>query len=213
MLKNKMIISILGLFITLALLIVWANWQVSHFAEPYLSNDANRLPESKVALLLGTVPKLANGQPNLYFQFRIQAAADLYQSGRIRHIIVSGDNSRRDYNEPDAMKEALIAHGIPANAITADYAGLRTLDSIVRTRDIFGQQSYIIVSQQFHNERAIYLARKHGINAFGYNAHDVTVSSGFKTRMRELGARVKMFWDLWTGTEPKFGGEKIQLPD
>ncbi|XXQ69142.1 SanA/YdcF family protein [Neisseriaceae bacterium B1] len=208
-----MILSIIGLLIALTLFVAWANWQVSHFAAPYLSDNTTKLPETKVALLLGTVPKLSDGQPNLYFQFRIQAAADLYQRGRVRHIIASGDNSRRDYNEPDAMKEALIAHGVPASAITADYAGLRTLDSIVRARDIFGQQSYIIVSQQFHNERAVYLARQHGIAAFGYNAHDVEISSGFKTRTRELGARVKMFWDLWTGTEPKFGGEKIELPD
>lgn len=197
----------------LIILIFAADWRVRSFAAPYISADSQTLPETRAALLLGTTPKLANGQPNLYFQFRIQAAADLYQQGKVHHIIVSGDHSRQEYNEPDAMRDALIAHGIPAAAITADYAGLRTLDSVVRARDIFGQTRYIIVSQPFHNERAVYLARTHDIEAYGYNAHDVSISSGFKTRIREYGARIKMFWDLLIGKEPKFGGEKIDLPE
>lgn len=210
--KQIMLYFFVGL-LAIGILIAYADWQVRHFAATHVYNDIDKLPETKVALVLGTVPKLADGRPNLYFQFRIQAAAQLYQHGRVRHIIVSGDNSRREYNEPDAMREALIAHGVPAEVIHADYAGLRTLDSVLRANAIFEQNRYIIVSQRFHNERAVYLARQKGMDVIAYNAQDVSVSSGLKTRIRELGARVKMFWDLWTNTEAKFGGEKIKLPD
>lgn len=195
------------------LAVLAADWRVSRFAAPHISGSTRTLPETRAALLLGTTPKLADGRANLYFQYRIQAAADLYGSGKVRHIIASGDHSRNGYNEPEAMREALIAHGVPEAAITADYAGLRTLDSVVRARDIFGQNQYIVVSQPFHNERAVYLARRHGIDAYGYNARDVSVSWGLKTRLREYGARLKMFWDLAVGTTPKHGGEPVKLPD
>lgn len=199
--------------ILLCLLTGLANHEVRRFAEPYLSTNLNELPETKAALVLGTIPRLPNGQPNVYFQFRIQAAADLYQQGRVKYLIVSGDNNRRDSNEPDAMCEALVAHGVPIRAIVADYSGLRTLDSVVRARDIFGQNKIVIVSQPFHNERAVYLARHHGMEAYGYNAHDVQLSLGLKTRLREWGARMKMFWDLFTGTPPRCSGERVGLPD
>nr|UOP05655.1 YdcF family protein [Conchiformibius kuhniae] len=127
--------------------------------------------------------------------------------------MASGDNSRHGYNEPDAMIAALVAQGVPAGKITPDYAGLRTLDSVLRMRDIFGQNGYIVVSQKFHNERAVYLARAHGIEAYGYNAADVGQYAGIKTRVREYGARLKMFWDVWTGKTAKHGGERIVLPD
>lgn len=209
---SKFLLILLPL-LAAAVLIFAADWRVRHFAAPYLSDNGQSLPATRAALLLGTTPQLADGQPNLYFQYRIQAATELYRQGKIRHIIASGDHSRRHYNEPQAMRNALIAHGVPDHAITADYAGLRTLDSVVRARDIFGQTEYIIVSQPFHNERAVYLARQHDIEAYGYNARDVPHSWGFKTRLREYGARLKMFWDLLVGTEPKHGGEKINLPE
>ena len=153
-------------------------------------------------MLLGTSPVLADGRSNLYFTHRIRAAAELYRAGKVRYIIASGDNRKHGYNEPEAMKAALIAQGIPAERIIPDYAGIRTLDSVLRARSIFGQPSYIIVSQKFHNERAVYLARAHGIRA-----------GGFKTRVREYGARMKMYLDLLTGKQPKHGGETIALPD
>lgn len=193
--------------------IVLANWRVSAFSEPFIGADMAQLPPQKVGLLLGTTPRLADGRNNLYFDYRIQAAAKLYHAGKIRHIIASGDNRKHGYNEPDEMKKALVALGVPADKITADYAGLRTLDSVLRARDIFGQQSYVVVSQKFHNERAVYLARHHGINAVGFNAQDVDKYSGLKTQIREYLARVKMFADLLFDKQAKHGGEKIVIPD
>lgn len=202
------ILIILGVVV-----MVGANWRVNAFSQPFISAEMAHLPNQKVGLLLGTTPRLNNGLNNLYFDYRIQAAAKLYHAGKIRHIIASGDNRKHNYNEPDEMKAALMALGVPAEKITADYAGLRTLDSVLRARDIFGQDGYIIISQQFHNERAVYLARHHNIPAFGFNAQDVNQYAGLKTRIREYLARVKMFMDLMMDKQAKHGGEKITIPD
>lgn len=109
------------------------------------------------------------------------------------------------------MKEDLMAAGIPESAIYLDYAGFRTLDSVVRCKIIFGELDILVISQQFHNERAVYIARAKGMQAIGYNAQDVNAKYGFKTRIREYLARTKMFLDLWFGKEPKFLGEEIQI--
>ncbi|MCG7656920.1 SanA/YdcF family protein [Wielerella bovis] len=204
-----------ALFILLSgCLIVYAiRCYTAYVTAPYLFDNPAQLPMQKTALLLGTNPKLKDGRNNLYFDYRIRAAADLYHANKIRYIIVSGDNRKNSYNEPDYMKAALIAQGIPAERIYPDYAGIRTLDSVLRAHAIFGQQRLIIISQKFHNERAVYLAQAHGIEAYGYNATDVDVYNGFKTQLREYGARVKMLLDVWTGKTARHGGDKIVIPE
>ena len=195
--KTPLILAI-ALFALLIAITLLANWHTQRQTAAYLYDNAAQIPAHKAALLLGTSP----------------VAAELYRAGKVRYIIASGDNRKHGYNEPEAMKAALIAQGIPAERIIPDYAGIRTLDSVLRARSIFGQPSYIIVSQKFHNERAVYLARAHGIRAVGYNAADVHLyAGGFKTRVREYGARMKMYLDLLTGKQPKHGGETIALPD
>jgi SanA protein len=194
------------------LFIFWANFKIENETEDNVTSELSKLPNEKVGLLLGTSKILVNGNPNPYFHNRIKAATELYNSGKIKDIIVSGDNSRIHYNEPEDMKNALIKAGVPADKIYEDFAGFRTLDSVVRAKEIFGQHSYIIISQQFHNERAVFLAKKNGIEAFGYNAKDVNKYAGFKTNLREKLARAKVFWDFLFGVEPKFGGEKILIP-
>lgn len=106
-----------------------------------------------------------------------------------------------------------MAQGIPESRIFLDYAGFRTLDSVVRAKEIFGQDRFTVISQKFHNERAVYLARHYDIEAIGFNAQDVSVNNGFKTRIREWLARVKVFVDLLTNKQPKFLGEQIEIPD
>lgn len=206
-------IIIYGLiFLGISVLFVWwANKTIEDFSSPYVSNDISKIPSEKAAMLLGTSKKLDNGNINLYFKYRIDATAQLYKSGKIKAIIVSGDNSVKGYNETKDMKQDLIALGIPENVIYEDFAGFRTLDSVVRTKSIFGQNKIIFVSQKFHNERAVYLARKNGIEAYGYNAKDVNKYAGFKTKVREYFARVKVFVDFLLGVEPKFGGEKVEV--
>ncbi|WP_292010167.1 ElyC/SanA/YdcF family protein [Chryseobacterium sp.] len=192
--------------------IVFANYSIKKQSDPFLFTNTADIPKAKTALLLGTSKTLSNGQPNTYFVNRIQAAADLYKSGKIQYIIVSGDNSRKSYNEPEDMQLALIQYGIPEDRIFLDFAGFRTLDSVVRAKEIFGQNKIIIVSQKFHNERAVFLAKQNGMEAYGYNAADVNKYAGFKTNLREYLAKTKAYWDLLLGVEPKYGGDKILIP-
>jgi SanA protein len=207
-----MITIFLLLFVAGIIFIVWANYSMKNDSEGYLSYQIPDVPAMKTALLLGTSKTLENGQPNAYFDNRIEAAWQLYKSDKIQYIIVSGDNSRKDYNEPEDMQQALIRNGIPEDHIFMDFAGFRTLDSVVRAKEIFGQQKIIIVSQKFHNERAVFLARQNGIEAFGYNAADVNKYAGFKTNLREYFAKAKAYYDVITGVEPKFGGKKVMIP-
>ena len=200
-------LTVSGIFFTL-----WANHTIDYATEDYVTSSIHKLPQEKVGLVLGTSKNLKNGNKNRYFFNRIDAAEQLYKAGKIKYIIVSGDNSTKNYNEPEDMQNELIARGIPKSHILLDFAGLRTLDSVVRAKEIFGQRSYLIISQRFHNERAVFLAQKKGIEAYGYNARDVNKKGGFKTNVREYFARVKVFWDLFFGVEPKFGGSKVVIP-
>ena len=143
---------------------------------------------------------------------RIEAATALYNHNKIDFIIVSGDNRNINYNEPITMYNDLISEGIPARNIILDYAGFRTLDSVVRGKAVFGQDNYTIISQSFHNQRAIYIARKKGIEAIAFNAGDPKGKQSFKVQVREVGARMLVFFDLFTSRQPHFLGEKIIIP-
>ena len=214
MLKNvlKNILKFGVVCFVLCLAILWfSNYRINSSTSDLVFDDLENLPSTKVALVLGTSPKLANGYDNYYFLYRIEAADRLYKSGKVTHLIVSGDHGRKDYNEPDYMKQVLVERGIPADKIYVDYAGFRTLDSMIRAKEIFSQDSFIVVSQKFHNQRAVFIARQNGINAFGYNATDVNIRGGLKTRIREYFARTKVFIDDIFGVEPKFLGEKIEI--
>ncbi|MBA3936573.1 MAG: YdcF family protein [Planctomycetes bacterium] len=170
------------------------------------------LPANRVAIVLGTARLRADGSANPYFDNRIAAAAEVFAAGKAEFLVVSGDNGTTAYNEPREMKEALVARGVPEARVYCDYAGFRTLDSMCRITAIFSQQSVTVVSQRFHNERAIYLARSFGVAAVGYNAMDVDFMHGFKTGVRERLARVRCFLDVNVfGTGPHFYGEKIAI--
>ena len=204
-LKNKYFWKIVGgLSLWLLLVIIACNVQVNRKTAKALYDDLNLVPACEVGLLLGTNPYLKNGLPNKYFLYRIEAAVQLYQAKKIQYILVSGDNHRNDYIEPEEMKKALIKKGIPESSILMDYAGFRTLDSVVRAKTVFGKERFMIISQRFHNERALYLAQYNHIEAVGFNAQDVTAYYGLKTRVREYLARLKLFIDLWFEVNPKF---------
>lgn len=186
------------------------------FVEVYTSNktynSVKAIPQNKVGLLLGTSKYLANGNQNLFYKYRINAAVKLFNSGKIKYIIVSGDNGSENYDEPTMFKNDLIKKGIPKNRIFLDYAGFRTLDSVVRSSKIFGQESITIISQQFHNERAIVIGKFKGIKAIGFNAKDVPGKNGFKVKLRELFARCKLLLDIVTFKSPKYLGDPITIP-
>lgn len=178
----------------------------------YTYSDIETVPKHEVALLLGTTKHLGNGHINPYYQYRIEAVNRLWKAGKIGKIIVSGDNSNTDYDEPTQMRDDLIALGIPAEKIFRDYAGFRTLDSIARAKQIFGQEKLLVVSQQFHNERALWLTEHYGISADAFNAQDVGARFGRKTNIREKFARVLCFAETSFGFgHPKFGGPPVDL--
>ena len=208
--------TVIAAFILLALVLlfaIWANLAVSRSTKNKVFDSTSEIPHNKVGLLLGTSKYVQGGYVNLYYRYRIEAAVELFNAGKIDFIIVSGDNSRKSYDEPTTMKNDLVKAGIPSNKIFLDYAGFRTLDSVVRSKEIFGQESITVISQQFHNQRAIYIAKRKDISAVGFNAKNVSRHYGFKTNLREKLARVKMAIDLIFGKSPKFLGEKIEITD
>jgi SanA protein len=169
------------------------------------------VPYNRVGVVLGTSEKGRSGRPNPFFDHRINAAVELYMNGKVDRLLLSGDNGTIQYNEPWAMRRVLIASGVDSTHITLDHAGFRTLDSVLRAREVFGQQRFTVISQRFHNERAVFIARHLGIDAIGYNARDVDAYNGFRTKMREKLARVKVFLDLLLGVEPRFLGEQVPI--
>ena len=189
--------------------IVFANYRIVKVSSKYCYELTQNVPKTRVAVVLGTSERLANGHLNLYFKYRVEAVLQLYNSGKISKVLVSGDNSRKEYNEPESFQKALIAGGIPSDKIVLDYAGFRTLDSMIRAQKVFGLNEFVVVSQRFHNQRAVYLARHYGIKAIAYNAQDVSVYYGFRTKLREGIARCKAMIDIVIGVDPKYLGEKV----
>ena len=207
-------LSAVGLFgLVLAVgMIFWADHVAEEAGDGVLFDRAEEVPATPVALVFGC-NRLIDGRPNLYFKYRIEAAAALWHAGKVQCLIVSGDNHATDYNEPEDMKAALVEKGVPAGKIVCDFAGLRTLDSVVRAKEVFGLSEVVFVSQKFHNERAAYLAEAIGLKARGLNAEDVNGAGARKTNFREKLARVKMWLDVnILGTEPKFLGDREELP-
>lgn len=202
---------LLVLVTLLIVLILSADYYVQSSVQKQLYKEVSEIPYNKVGLVLGTVKILKNGNVNRYYQYRIDAAVALFKAGKIKFIIVSGDNSKEGYDEPTDMKDDLIKNGVPADKIFADFAGFRTLDSVVRSKRIFGQKSITIISQKFHNERAVFIANHKAIDAIGFEAKDVSLRAGLLVQSREKLARVKVLIDVIWGVQPKFGGDMIEI--
>lgn len=189
----------------------YINYKVEKSTAPSLYTHIQDIPYNKVGLLLGTSKFLSNGNTNLFYKFRIEAALALFRAGKIDFVLVSGDNRHRSYNEPEQMMNDLVAGGIPQEKIFLDYAGFRTLDSILRCKEVFGEDKITVISQQFHNERALYIAQHKGMEALGFNAETVSAKVGLKVYIREYLARVKMVLDLITNKQPRFYGPTIEI--
>ncbi len=190
--------------------ILFINIWVSNSAKERIYYSASEFPDTKVVIVLGTSPYLISGNDNLYFKYRIDAAAELYFAGKVKKILVSGDNGTIAYNEPREMLRALIEKGIPEEDIILDYAGFRTFDSMIRAKEVFGQDTVIVVSQLFHLERALFISKTKGITAYGYPAADP--QNSLKITVREYPARVSAFLDCYIlHTKPKYLGKKIEI--
>lgn len=209
--NQKLLIRVAALvWVTLATMFLSDNLVVSRSAN-FVFDDIQNVPYNKVGVLLGTSKYTSRNYRNQYFDNRIKAAVSLFYAGKIDFILISGDNQYAYYNEPQMMLDDLLAQGIPREKIFLDYAGFRTLDSVIRAKKIFGLKSFTVISQRFHNERAIYIAQNNDMKVVGYNAQDVNKKYGFKTNVREKFARVKVVLDILTGKEPKFLGDKILI--
>ena len=196
----------------LAALVAGAVWTVQRAAGGRVYDTVAALPANDVGLVLGTSPRTARGERNLHFDYRIEAAAKLYHAGKVRHLLLSGDNGTRGYDEPADMKAALLGLGVPADALTLDDAGFRTLDSVVRARAVFGQSRLTVITDRFHAYRAVFLARHKGIDAVAFASKDVDVRASLKSRVRECGADLKACLDLWVlHTRPHFLGAPIPV--
>lgn len=200
----KLIARHLHLPASLILTVICFNIIIVNKSEQFLYDRLTDIPEKSTALVLGAAKNGKNEGVNPYFKYRMEAAAALYFEGKIKNIIVSGDNHIRGYDEPSDMANYLIELGVPKEIIILDYAGFRTLDSVIRAKKVFNCQELIIVSQKFHNQRAVYAARQMGIDAVGYNARDVSSNRNF-THMREIASKFLMILDIHLlHTKPKF---------
>lgn len=204
--KGMVLVALLGVAVA-GLVIAGERVRAAAAGRTYASVEA--IPYRKTGVLLGCSRRLPDGRANLFFAYRVGAAARLFKSGKIDYLIASGDNHVRGYDEATDMKQALTELGVPADRVYCDYAGFRTLDSVVRAKMVFGETSVTFISQEFHNQRAIYIARHAGMDAVGFNARDVMGRHGLRTRLREHLARVRTVLDAWVGTRPRFLGPQI----
>ncbi|MBM1106026.1 YdcF family protein [Aurantibacter crassamenti] len=209
--KKKLLKVIVALIIVPILIFLICHHTITSSAYGKTYDEITVIPTNKVGLVLGTSKKLSSGDLNPYYEYRILATVQLFKANKIQFVLVSGDNGSRYYNEPTTFKKDLVKAGIPADKIFLDYAGFRTLDSMVRAKVVFGLDKVTVISQKFHNERAIYLAERKGLKAIGYNAKDVSGQNGLKVHVREYFARVKAFLDMLINTQPKFFGDKIEI--
>lgn len=203
----------LFLFVICVGIILMLPWMLISFATTgMIYMNVDDVPARKYGLLLGTSPGAQNS--NLFFNTRIEAAKILYEKGKIEYIIVSGDNSTSSYNEPLYMKTELERRGVATDKIVMDYAGFRTLDSVLRAKEIFSLTDDItIISQPFHLERALFLAKFHKINAIGFGAADVSLKYGLQTYIREIGARWLAMYDTIRGTQATVLGDKVEISE
>lgn len=194
----------IGIFavVCLALMLI-CNQMVVNNAEGKVFSDIDSIKFNKVGLLLGTTPQARIDRiTNYFFIYRIDAAEQLYKAGKIEKILISGDeNSLDGVNETECMRDSLVARGVPESAIILDGKGYRTICSVVNANKVFGLKSFTVISQKFHNERAIYQAEHLGLdveNIQAYNAQDPKSKRAYLILIREYFARVKMFLDLIT---------------
>lgn len=197
------LIPLITLFVT--------NQVITTSTQKHLYDSVEQLPENRVGLVLGTSPRIRDGRPNPYFSNRMEAAAKIYHQNKVQYLIVSGDNRTRYYNEPEYMQQALIELGVPASSIFQDHAGIRTFESVMRAREVFGQNDITIISQRFHNQRAVYIAKQKGMDAVAFNAADVHQEMNDRTRIREWFAKSRVFYDLFLKGESDYSSESVSI--
>jgi len=201
------------LFVLAVVFIFVLDKYMNYVTRSAIYTEVEKVPHKRAALLLGTAKYVAKGKKNYFYVYRIRAAVALWKAGKVDAIVVSGDNASKYYNETVRMQKDLIKAGVPKKYIALDYAGFRTLDSVVRAEALFDLKEYIIVSQKFHLQRAIFLARAKGQDVIGFAAKDIPgTKASRKMVFREYFARVKALLDVTVlHTRPAFLGDKVKV--
>lgn len=202
---KRLIAGVFGIIVLMLAVAIGLDQWISLRTQPYIYDEVQTLPHRQVGVVLGTSKYYRTGVINQYYLYRIQGAINAYNSGKVKYLLLSGDNAQQSYNEPSTMRRDLIAAGIPASDIVLDYAGFRTLDSIVRTRKVFDTNDFIIITQRFHCERALFIALHMGIQAQCFAVP--SPKNMLSVRSREIFARLGALTDLYLlKREPRFSG-------
>ena len=209
--RRLFILCLLGLSLGLSV-VYFAKYEIDRGSEDFVYTKIEEVPPRKVGLVLGCSKYLSSGRNNLYFQQRIESAKELYFAGKVQFLLVSGDNSTKYYDEPTTMKKDLVQCGVPENKIYCDYAGLSTLDSVVRAKEVFKENQFVVISQDFHVRRAVYIGMAHNIDLIGYSSGSISGVGSVRTELRECLARVKAIMDVtFLERKPKFMGDPVVI--
>jgi SanA protein len=204
--------TILLISLAAVLFAIASNYYVVRTAQSRVFNDAEALPANDVGLVLGSSRTALDGPVNPHFKARIDAAAYLFRIGKVKHLLLSGDNHIKGYDEPADMRVALLALGVPGQSMTLDYAGFRTLDSVARAHEVFGLTRLTIITDDFHVYRSVFLASHFGLDAVAYSSREIPFKSDPGPRIREVAARVKAVLDVFVlNRQPRFAGPRIEI--
>ncbi len=190
------------------LIILVVDFWIHQVTRTSIYEKIDHVPEREVGLVLGTSPKVSTGENNLHFQRRVDAAAELYHAGKVKRLLLSGSNPSLNYNEPLAMYQALERRGVSKEDMTLDFAGYRTLDSVVRAKKVFGLGTCTLITDKFHTYRGVFLARHHGLEAIAFAAEDIPLKFSLRSKAREKLANLKAVLDIYVlDTPPRFLGD------
>ena len=207
---KRVVKVLLGVGFGLVVVVLLCNGWVVYSTRSQIYFNMDKLPTNDVGLVLGTSKYIRNGQENLFFRYRMEATARLWKEGKVKRLILSGNNDSEYYNEPADMEKALLKLGVPADVMLPDYAGYRTFDSILRCKEEFGQDHITIISQNFHNARALYIGNHEGMNAVAFAAQDVPNGYSLKTLIREYMARPLAMLDVHLlRPQPEIGNKRL----
>ena len=214
MVIKKFVKSVLVGTIIITLIIVVALSWIYFSTKEAIYSEISELPYNRVGLIPGCNKYISNGNINYFYVERIESGAKLFREGKIDYILVSGDNALASYDEPREMKKSLIEAGVPKENIVADYAGFRTLDTIVRAKEVFLLTELTFISQNFQNQRGVFIGNNRGIDIIAYDVEPIGTKYAYKTQVREIFAKIKMLLDLYIlNKEPKFLGDTIIIGD
>lgn len=205
MLKHKLFTGVILLFTLLLVIVFFNHYSIQKSAKNLIYNKIEDVPHRRTAVLLGMEKKFKNGRTNRFYINRIDATVNLYRAKKIDVIIVS----RNQGNVVDEVRSDLIKRGIPKSKIILDYAGLRTYDSMYRMYKVYGQRKFMVIAQHKQNERAIYIAKKNGLNAIAFNAGEYSGYNSFRLNMIEKIERTRLFFEFLVNKKPKYSGEKV----